>query len=403
MFRKEAQLSAKRLEGKVITRLSRELRLGCMLFFSLVLLFIIFTVSASFSKKLSVRGQLLNKGSTIKLTAAKKGVINQVLVQPGEMVSQGTKLIEVVSQDYLVKGQTHSSLVRERIKQKIDWLSKDDKLQRQKSQLELSSLNNQEHIQTKNIQRIIKLQSLYIEKQDIHEKKLKASKQLADAGTLSLQNLENIFLSDIQAKQEYLQWQHDLISSQQEVQQLKIKRQQLTQVLEAQLHQNRLKRLQLEAEIQQLEEETSYWLYAQAAGKVAKINIRKGQSVNAGQSVVEMINDTDEVYVELYLPNRAMSRVNVGTEINLKLDAYPYQQYGQLKAQLSNIDLTTNAASSISTHNESGQTFFIASAEILGAKFQSLTSGLTLTADLILERNSIIDWLLMPLRKFESI
>lgn len=84
-------------------------------------------------------------------------------------------------------------------------------------------------------------------------------------------------------------------------------------------------------------------LHAPQRGVVTTIEVREGQRVSAGQTLMT-INGLDKVWVEASLPQAAVATVQPGSPVSLSVDARPGQIFqGTVEILLPDIDSTTRA------------------------------------------------------------
>jgi len=69
---------------------------------------------------------------------------------------------------------------------------------------------------------------------------------------------------------------------------------------------------------------------------------RENQFVSQGQEIFSVISKENKPSGELILPSSGAGKVKVGQEVIVKLENYPYQQYGTIKGKVESISLTTN-------------------------------------------------------------
>ena len=69
-------------------------------------------------------------------------------------------------------------------------------------------------------------------------------------------------------------------------------------------------------------------LTAPIAGEVSDIGIEVGQHARPDQSLVTIIPRNSRLEVWLYAPSRAVGMTQVGQQVRVLFDAFPYQQYG---------------------------------------------------------------------------
>lgn len=84
-------------------------------------------------------------------------------------------------------------------------------------------------------------------------------------------------------------------------------------------------------------------LHAPQRGVVTTIEVREGQRVNAGQTLMT-INGLDKVWIDASLPQAAVATVHPGSPVSISIDARPDRVFqGNVDTLLPDIDSTTRA------------------------------------------------------------
>ncbi len=115
-------------------------------------------------------------------------------------------------------------------------------------------------------------------------------------------------------------------------------------------------------------------------------------------------------YVQLYVPSAAVGFVGVGVPVRVRYQAYPYQKFGQYRAQVTSIARTALSAAELSMSGMAAvgarggdATFYRVTATLdqqtvtAYGKPQPLQSGMALEADILRERRRLYEWVLEPL------
>ncbi len=213
------------------------------------------------------------------------------------------------------------------------------------------------------------------------------------------------------------QSQGELTSAQIEVERLK-----------AQLSQKQAQesRIQLEAEqkIQQLQLESSQieakiaesenllvtaqtklkqnFLRAPVDGIVLSLDLQNpGKVIQAGQTVAEIAPNGVPLVVSAFLPNREAGFVEEGMPVQIKFDAYPYQDYGIVSGKV--ISISADAE----THEQLGQVYRVnveLDRDHVNSNEQAIEfkAGQTATAEIVIRQRRIADILLDPVRKLQK-
>ncbi len=67
---------------------------------------------------------------------------------------------------------------------------------------------------------------------------------------------------------------------------------------------------------------------------------QRNQNITAGETLLTVVpNDSTHIVGKIYLPPQGAGKVKVGQTVNVKLDAYPYLEYGLIKVDVKNIAL----------------------------------------------------------------
>lgn len=142
------------------------------------------------------------------------------------------------------------------------------------------------------------------------------------------------------------------------------------QVTENQISQNQLQKLikekQLEMDLitsfSELEDyiknwEQKYVLKSPINGRVQFLKFwRDGQYVQSSESVFTIVPEDSNVLGQMSLPAWGAGKVKVNQEVIIKLDNYPYMEYGSIKGMVSSIAMTTT---SVTTNNGPVETYLV--------------------------------------------
>ena len=144
------------------------------------------------------------------------------------------------------------------------------------------------------------------------------------------------------------------------------------------------------------------FLYAPINGVVSSLNIRNiGEVVQAGQTIAEMAPQDAPLTLLAKLPNQEAGFVKTGMPVQVKLDAYPYQDYGIVTG------FVTSISPDAKPDERLGPVYRVEVAldrKYVYAQHQVIPfkAGQTATAEIIIRRRRIVDILLDPIRKLQK-
>ena len=131
---------------------------------------------------------------------------------------------------------------------------------------------------------------------------------------------------------------------------------------------------------------------ATAAGLVTSLGVAAiSEPVERGQNLVTILPRDAVLAAELLADNFAIGKLTVGQGVRLKLDAYPYIEYGVLRARIAKI---------VPTQNDGYRVLAVLAPAHLrrGEELIKIRPGMTATAEVVIGRRSIMAMILDPFR-----
>jgi membrane fusion protein len=154
----------------------------------------------------------------------------------------------------------------------------------------------------------------------------------------------------------------------------------------------------------QIRAEQSYVLLAPEDGVVTAIQTGAGRSIDPTVPLMTVVPADAKLHAELYAPSRAIGFIRSGEEVRLLYDAFPYERFGSFKgrvASIAKVALDPNQIDAPFKFEEPMYRINVALHRqdvVAYGNAVPLQPGMTLSANIILERRTFLDWLLEPLR-----
>jgi hemolysin D len=141
------------------------------------------------------------------------------------------------------------------------------------------------------------------------------------------------------------------------------------------------------------------FIHSPVNGQILTLNTKnQGEVIQVGQNVAEIAPKGIPLVLSTILPSREAGFIKPGMKTNVKLDAYPYQDYGIMTGKVVGISLDSKPIEGLGEAYrldvKLDRTFIM----VRGKKMM-LKSGQTATAEIITRHRRIIDVLLDPLNK----
>jgi membrane fusion protein len=144
----------------------------------------------------------------------------------------------------------------------------------------------------------------------------------------------------------------------------------------------------------------SYVLRAPLAGRVTALTARVGQPASSQVPLMTIVPAGSTLRAELVIPSSAIGFVKPGQEVRLAVDAFPYQRFGTVRGHV-----MTVATSAVGAQGPNGATISVYPVTVTldravvraFGRSEPLVSGMTLSARIITEKQSLLEWLFEPL------
>ncbi len=153
-----------------------------------------------------------------------------------------------------------------------------------------------------------------------------------------------------------------------------------------------------------IEGNSSYAIVAPVSGRVTSLQASVGSTVTGVVPLMILIPDGAQLRADIFVPSRAIGYVRPGQEVRLLYDAFPYQRFGSFAARVETISRQAIAGQETNAPFKIDEPVYrvivVPDRQQVDAYGQrvALQPGMTLVADLVLDRRSFLDWILDPVR-----
>lgn len=338
---------------------------------------------------------LLVQQSAVSLAEDKKATITQLLNQQRQAVSA-----------YRIRQRERAPLMAI-AQEKIDQLQAEQKAHQERlarlESLEVEGAVSKEYLfQAEQAlrdtqQRIVASQLQEMPNTD--EQVFQATQQLRDLKTQITQNEGDL----LKANREHEQAQATLISQQAEAHRQQLEAAQRIQQLDMDITQLQAKIAEGNTALMTAKKQLQRkYLTAPIAGTVSTLNLKnQGEVIQPGQTVAEIAPDGMPLIVSAVLPNREAGFVKPGMPVKVKLDAYPYQDYGVISGHVITVSADAKADQQLGevykVTIKLDRDYITKNQQVIPFK-----AGLAVNADIIIRDRRIIDVLLDPIKKLQK-
>lgn len=408
LFRKEALEHRKdKLYGDVILLqpLSLTVLVGVVVVISAMVLGILFW--GTYARKEMVRGYLVPDKGIVKISAPQPGTIENVHIREGDVVTEGQSLLTIKSERSIQGGndidalklneiETTQKQLQERIQGEKN-LFKSNKSQLESQIISLKQELGQIGQTLKNQENRLQM----VESRVAGGKKLLESKHLSE---VDYQKLYDELLGQKQQYQEMLRTkggkENALKQTQSELEQLPIR-------THAQINDLENKISELKQRHADVQEHRLLEIRSPVAGVVTSLQARTGHwlttNVTLTMPLLAILPKDAVMQAELYVPSKAIGFITPGQVVRMRFDAFPYRRFGIYEGTVDVISKHVLLPSELSVPMDLKEPVYRVTVNLqqqdvtaYGKSFP-LQAGMSLEADIILDRQTLFEKILDPL------
>ena len=404
LFRPEVAYARKqRLEGEII--LSQPVRSHMLVLLLALIIGVIasWIVFGQYSRTETAPGILTTDAASSKVVAIRPGIISELAVEDGERVKAGQRLAVIQIEQADESGhspiaESLSAIEVQRALAKQQQVLAGARAAGERSRIAAT-------LQGARQQRESVTAQLVLQRELIHsaQDNLDRIEKVAERGFLSKVEFERHRQAMLVSRQEEsrLAQQLEGLSAQQgqaQAELASIDADKSTAVSTAQASMETLAQQRA-----QLGSERAYTLTAPTSGRVTALQASVGRTVDGNVPLMVIVPERTNLHADVYAPTRAIGFVKPGQEVRLLYDAFPYQRFGSHTGRITRISRVVLDPRELNVPMKIEEAVYRIEVEPLEQRVSAfgenlpLQPGMTLSANLVLDRRSFGDWLLQPL------
>jgi membrane fusion protein len=137
---------------------------------------------------------------------------------------------------------------------------------------------------------------------------------------------------------------------------------------------------------------------APAAGIVAALTAEVGQDADSGAALASIVPDGARLEAHLLAARHAIGAIAAGDVVQLRYPAFPYQRFGHYRGRVTRVSLSTLPAASGAEPYYRVVVALDAQDVASRGRAHALQPGMSVEADVLHERRSLIGWIFDPLQ-----
>ena len=360
----------------------------------------VFLATASYSRVETVAGAVVLDKGLAEIVPSRPGVVAALPASEGRAVKVGEALVQIRSEEDMAGGQTGPRRVMEALEEQDQRLASQTSLMMNAAGAEQGQLIAQirgfgQEIASLDAQ--IAAQRRLVE---VAGDEFREVQGVAGKGFISRRDLEARESALIGRRQQLSQLEQARAGRIADLAQARGAIAQTGASAQAQAAGVQSSRAQLAQRLAEVETAQGYTLTSPIDGTVTAVTARLGQPVNQQQPLMVVVPSNASTRAELYVPTSAAGFLAVGQVVRLAVDAFPFQRFGTVTARIVQV---SSVAIAKATPDGGAVPVYLVTAELaepsvraFGGR-QKLLPGMTLSARIVTQKQTLFEWLFEPL------
>ena len=389
--------------GRAILLQPISLKVITWLLVSVVALSLFLLVVGQYSRKATVSGYLIPSVGTAKIFALQRGTITKVDVTEGQEVQEQQPLLRIDTTQISATGEDVNAAILRTLLGQRDELNSQiaGETQRQASERQrLTLLIQGAKDEITQLEGKIPLQQ---ERIKIIESLVASVAKLEAKGIVTTVEFKRRQSEALDLKQNLNSLRQQLAARQNQLTDTQYTLNQLPIVIAEKIQLLRNELSSVEQRISEINGRRAFVIRAPITGRVSALQASSGKIAEPNQLQLEII-PASTLKAELLVPSRSIGFVRVGQPVGIRYDAFPYQNFGRYKGTITEIShniLTRSDVSSgfITLEEPVYRVTAALDRQDVSAygKSMPLQAGMLLKGDVILDKRSLMQWVLDPL------
>lgn len=404
LFRREAiRHATRRLEGDVVLATPLSVKTLGLFLVGVILAAILLLVNATYARKATVTGLLVPDQGMVRASIQATGSLQSVMIKEGDIVAAGDRLavVNLAAEsaagnvgDAISKGLTSEALAaRAKAESALARL-----------QVELEQAKNR-LAKSENEQEQIKVQiSLQQQRVALGQADLERALEVAAKGFMARRDVDARRSSLLLLQQELATQRRLMATSEREIADIRSRLASIPLEMAAARAEAQGAAAALEQRAADAESRRLQFVTAPISGRIAALPVVTGQTVTAGATIAVIVPEGGQLEAELLAPSRAIGFVRPGQQVQISLQAFPYQRFGTVTGKIRLVSSTVLAPSEVAIQglNIQEPTFRIRvslaheSIQAYGESYP-LQPGMLVSGDIVFDRRTLIQWLFDPI------
>lgn len=366
---------------------------------------LIWLFAGHYTRRERVTGSLVPRAGLLEMTATASGTITQVTAREGSHVRKGDVLVALSSATVSESvGNTAVAVISE-LNAERTHLVEDIANTKVSSEEKIHGLRVQQDELREQLGQLDG--QLVIQRQQATSQRALLNKiaPLAASGVVSVFQVQQQEMAALQSESQVKALSRERYQTEQQLSAINDQVRQLPFDTQAKLSDENRQLAQVQQALDQNEAQRASVLRAPEDGTVSSVLVHEGQAVSMGQPLVAIVPAGTPLQAQLLVPSSAVGFVRVGQPVSIRYEAFPYEKFGLQHGHVLGVSrsVLTPAEVQLLVGQTPEQPLYRVQVAIDNqtisayGKPQLLKPGMTLDADIMIDRRRLVEWVFEPL------
>lgn len=370
---------------------------------AIVALIAIFLFFAQYARKETVVGYLAPTAGVARVFVSRTGIVTAVHAREGKTVEAGQPLLTVAIDQTMADGKNVDAVLLDTLaRQKAALLEQtamqDGRAGSERTRLEAQIAGAREAITHLDAQIVAQAERIRLSANIVQ-----SVEGLRGKGFISEIDYTRRRESLIENKQSLSALNQQIAARRAELAQATAALEQLPATISDKTQSLRNLVAETEQRLAEIDGRRAFVVRAPVAGRVSTMQAAVGRAVDPRQLQLSILPHDSVLQAELFVPARAIGFVRAGQEVRVLYDAFPYQHFGTYRGRVTGVARTmlsgTDLAGPVALKEPAYKVVVMLDRQDVDAYGAPvpLQPDMLLKADIMLDRRSLLTWLLDPL------
>lgn len=404
LFRQEAlDELTKRSYGEPIAYLPRLWPIVGAFVFILVIVSATYLMNATYARKERVTGWLVPNLGVVKLSAPQLSQIHQIFVKEGDLVNKGDILFTLVLDQETAYGERTTNNILRGVKREREQLKIQEGIVGYSAEIKINSLQNQ--LKLLEEEKALLAEQILAQRKlvKIAEGILSRMSSLGGENILSQLDIERQNEILVRQGQKLLELRERDSQTSRQIEEMSVQVQNVPISTNQRISELESSQARLSQREEELKSKGKVIISSPINGQISNVNGKEGNIVSPSVILASILPEGVELYAQIFVRSQAIGFIEKSQDVKLMYAAYPHQRFGFGEGKVLSISRTIlnpeELPNAIGLKEPAYKVHVRLESQSITAfdKELYLKPGMLLTAEIIQEDRSFLQWFLEPL------